>query len=60
MQYFERARYEYHPEYKGKDAEVLIGQSSVSIPPPMTLETQLEGPRKRLECYYHTVVLTIG
>jgi hypothetical protein len=25
VQYFERARFEYHPEYRGSDAEVLLG-----------------------------------
>ncbi|MCC6936025.1 MAG: L,D-transpeptidase, partial [Thermomicrobiales bacterium] len=25
VQYFERARFEYHPEYAGTDAEVLLG-----------------------------------
>jgi hypothetical protein len=25
VQYFERARFEYHPEYKGTKAEVLLG-----------------------------------
>jgi hypothetical protein len=25
VQYFERARFEYHPEYRGTDAEVLLG-----------------------------------
>ena len=30
VQYFERARFEYHPEYKGTDAEVLLGLLGVS------------------------------
>jgi hypothetical protein len=25
VQYFERARFEYHPEYAGTDHEVLLG-----------------------------------
>ncbi|CCF84518.1 hypothetical protein NITHO_3510023 [Nitrolancea hollandica Lb] len=25
MQYFERARFEYHPEFKGTEHEVLLG-----------------------------------
>lgn len=30
VQYFERARFEYHPEYRGTDAEVLLGLLGVS------------------------------
>ncbi len=30
VQYFERARFEYHPEYQGTDAEVLLGLLGVS------------------------------
>jgi hypothetical protein len=30
VQYFERARFEYHPEYKGTDAEVLLGLLGVT------------------------------
>ena len=30
VQYFERARMEYHPEYKGTDAEVLLGLLGVT------------------------------
>lgn len=30
VQYFERARFEYHPEYKGTDAEVLLGLLGIS------------------------------
>ncbi|MEO8287166.1 MAG: hypothetical protein ABI670_12125 [Chloroflexota bacterium] len=31
VQYFERARFEYHPEYKGTDAEVLLGLLGINI-----------------------------
>ena len=31
VQYFERARFEYHPEYKGTDAEVLLGLLGTDI-----------------------------
>jgi hypothetical protein len=30
VQYFERARFEYHPEYKGTNAEVLLGLLGIS------------------------------
>ena len=30
VQYFERARFEYHPEYKGTDGEVLLGLLGVT------------------------------
>jgi hypothetical protein len=30
VQYFERARFEYHPEYRGTDAEVLLGLLGVA------------------------------
>jgi hypothetical protein len=30
VQYFERARFEYHPEYRGTDAEVLLGLLGVT------------------------------
>ncbi len=31
VQYFERARFEYHPEYKGTDAEVLLGLLGMDV-----------------------------
>ncbi len=30
VQYFERARFEHHPEYRGTPAEVLLGLLGVS------------------------------
>src|SRR5205807_2668533 len=31
VQYFERARFEYHPEYEGTPAEVLLGLLGVQV-----------------------------
>ena len=33
VQYLERARFEYHPEYKGTDAQVLLGLLGLNVSP---------------------------
>ncbi|RIK46112.1 MAG: hypothetical protein DCC58_04285 [Chloroflexi bacterium] len=52
VQYFERARFEHHPEYTGSDSEVLLGHLGrealeARAAPPQALERQQNTPEDR-------------
>jgi hypothetical protein len=57
VQYFERARFEYHPASDGLTSEVKLGRLGADLRPPAPRQSPIEGPEARyFEETGHTVL----
>lgn len=54
VQYFERARFEYQPQYWGTRAEVSLGRLGVEVPVTGTMPERLPGGLAGIEIFFRT------